>query len=248
MEWKKISGNELSPKQIIKLAKKYNVEGLAYTYVEPFIFFEYAYDTAELAKDFYNVFVTDGYGTPEAVDKISKNLDAAVVDFKCSANPDSYRKLSLVHDIQPIFDCLLELKKKKVFIEISNLIIPKHGDDPKDIQKLCRWIVDNLGPNIPFHIIRFFPSYKMLDTPHTPIKTLEKAYEIAKKEGLKYVYLGNVPGHKYESTYCSQCGELVIFRKNGRIQILTDKNFKCKCGKTIPIAGKQYIPNYMLKQ
>ena len=247
IEWGRIAGQDLLPKQIIDIAQNQNVEGIAYTYVEPFIFFEYAYDTAKINKG-YNVFVTDGYGTPEAVDKISKYLDAAVVDFKCSANPESYRKLSLVHDIEPIFDCLLQLKKNKIFIEISNLIIPKHGDSPKDIEKLCKWIYDNLGPDTPLHLIRFFPTYKMRSTPYTPVKTLEKAYDITRKQGLNYVYIGNVPGHKYESTYCPGCGELAILRKLGKTEILTDKSFKCKCGKKIPIKGKKYTPSYAFKQ
>jgi pyruvate formate lyase activating enzyme len=247
IEWSEITGEDLPPKKIVEIAKKQGTQGIAYTYVEPTIFAEYAIDTAKLNKG-YNVFVTDGYATPESAKEISKHIDAAVVDFKASAKPESYKKLSQIPDVQPIFDCIETYKKNKVFLEISNLIIPSHGDKPNEIRKLCKWIHDNVGPNTPLHLIRFFPVYKMMNTKQTPIGILEKAYDIAKEEGLNYVYLGNVPGHKYESTYCPKCNELVIQRIGVRItKFLLSKDLKCKCGEKIHLAGLNHIPENLWK-
>ncbi len=251
-EWKDVGGEEYSPQQLIKIAKNYGVQGFSYTYVEPTIFFEFAHDTAELAtkNGFYNMFVTNGFTTSDAIKEISKYLDAVVVDLKCSGNLEAYKKLSQVPKVQPIFDTLISYKENKVFIEITDLIIPKYGDNEKDIKKLCKWIVENLGPETPLHFIQFFPSYKLLNLPRTPVETMEKAYLIAKKEGLKYVYLGNVHGHKYENTYCPNCGKLLIERTiMGITNFLLRKDLKCpNCGEKIPIRGVKWIPKRLWKQ
>jgi len=245
-EWTHVIGENYTSEQLIDLAKKYNVQGFSYTYVEPTIFYEFSYDTAKLAKKngLYNMFVTNGYTSPEAIKQISKYLDAAVVDFKGSANTKFYNEFSSVPSVDPIFDALLAYKKNKVYIEITDLIVPKLGDNMEDVKKLCKWIADNLGDKTPFHLIQFFPTHKLTDLPRTPIKTMEKAYEIAKKEGLKYVYLGNVHNHKLENTYCYNCGNLVIERTIlGVKKFLLKKDFKCpKCGEEIPIFGKRWVP------
>jgi pyruvate formate lyase activating enzyme len=244
IEWDKIHGNDMTPAQIVKTAKENHTQGIAYTYVEPTIFAEYAIDAAKIAKKqkLYNVFVTDGYATPESAKVISKHINAAVVDFKCSGHAPSYKKLSLVPSVEPIFQATETYKKNKVFLEISNVLIPGHGDKPSEIKKLAKWVVENIGPETPFHLIRFYPTYKITDIPSTPIKLLEKAYNIAKKEGLKYIYIGNVPNHKYEHTYCPSCNSLVIERGNFT-RILLKKDLKCpKCGEKIPISGKSWIP------
>jgi len=247
-----IIGKDYSPEQLIDFAKGYEAQGFSYTYTEPTVFYEFAYDTAKLAskQGFYNMFVTNGYTSPEAIKEISKYLDAATVDFKGSANPEFYKKFSKVPRVEPIFDALLAYKKNKVYIEITNLIVPKLGDNLEDLRKLCKWIINNLGPETPFHILQFFSTYKLLDLPRTPIKTLEKAYKIAKDEGLKYVFLGNVHGHKYENTYCSKCGNLIIERTiMGVTKSYLKKDLKCsKCGNKIPIFGKKWIPEGLWKQ
>ncbi len=250
-EWIDISGEEYSSEKLIKLAKEYDVQGFSYTYVEPTVFYEFSYDTAKLARKngFYNMWVSNGFTSPEAIDEISKYLDAVVVDFKGSANPKFYREFSQVPKVEPIFDALLTYKKNKVYIEITDLLIPKVGDDLGDVKKLCKWIVENLGDDTPFHIIQFFPTFKMTNLPRTPIETMEKAYEIAKKEGLKYVYLGNIFDHKLENTYCPKCGELVIERTILGVQkFLLKKDLKCPvCGERIPIFGEKWIPKQLWK-
>jgi pyruvate formate lyase activating enzyme len=248
--WNEITGEEFTPNSVVELAKNQNCEGISYTYTEPTVQLEFAYDTAKVAseKGLYNMFVTNGYTTPKAIKRISKYLDAATVDFKGSANPEFYKKFSLVPKVEPIFDALLAYKKNKVYTEITDLLIPKVGDNLDDFKKLCKWVVDNLGDETPFHILQFFPTYKMLDLPRTPLTTLEKAYDIAKKEGLKYVYLGNV-SHRKENTYCPNCDTLAIERTIlGVTKFSLNKDLKClKCGTRIPIFGTKWIPENLWK-
>jgi len=249
-EWKEVVGEEYSPKAIIDLAIDRNCQGISYTYTEPSIQTEFFLDSSKVAKQkgLFTNWVTNGYTSPDAIKEISKYLDAATVDFKGSANPEFYKKFSLVPKVEPIFDALLAYKENKVYIEVTDLIIPKIGDNLEDVKKLCKWILENLGEETPFHILQFFPTYKLLDLPRTPVEILEKAYEIAKKEGLKYVYLGNV-GHKLENTYCSNCGNLVIERTIlGVTRFLLKKDLKCsKCGNKIPILGVKWIPENLWK-
>lgn len=248
--WKDIIGEEFTHKSVVELAKNYNCEGISYTYTEPTVQLEFAYDTAKIAseKGLYNMFVTNGYTISKAIKKISKYLDAVTVDFKGSANPEFYRKFSSVPNVEPIFDALLAYKQNKVYIEITDLLIPKVGDNLEDFKKLCKWILDNLGDETPLHILQFFPTFKMLDLPRTPLEILEKAYNIAKKEGLKYVYLGNV-SHKKESTYCPNCGTLAIERTIlGVTKFSLKKDLKClKCGSKIHILGTKWIPEKLWK-
>jgi len=250
-EWEEIIGEEYTSKAVVDLAKSYNCEGISYTYTEPTVQLEFAYDTAKIAseKGLYNMFVTNGYTTPEAIKEISKYLDAVTLDFKGSANPEFYKKFSLVPKVEPIFDALLAYKQNKVYIEVTDLLIPKVGDNLDDLKKLCKWILDNLGDETPFHILQFFPTFKMLDLPRTPVGTLEKAYEIAKKEGLKYVYVGNVHGHEKENTYCPNCDTLAIERTIfGVSKFSLKKDLKClKCGNKIPIFGTKWIPEKLWK-
>ncbi len=237
-----VYGKNLSPNKIIELALKYKCQGISYTYTEPTIFFEYAHDIAKIAKEkgLFNTFVTNGYMTPEAVKTIAPYLDAVTVDFKGSANPKFYKEMSMVPSVEPIFESLIEMKRNGIFIEITNLIVPKYGDSMEDLRKLVRWIIDNLGPETPFHILRFHPDYQLIDVPSTPIEILEKAWRIALDEGLYYVYIGNVPGHKAENTYCPECGELLIERHGFSILTwnLTNENKCPKCNSKINVIGK----------
>ncbi|MFH0929553.1 MAG: AmmeMemoRadiSam system radical SAM enzyme [Candidatus Aenigmatarchaeota archaeon] len=246
-----ISGEDYTPEAVVELAKKNGVQGISYTYVEPTVFYEFAYDTAKIASEqgLYNMFVTNGYTSPKAINKISRYLDAATVDFKGSANPDFYSKLSQVPKVEPIFDALLAYKKSKVYTEITDLLVPEIGDNMEDLKKLCKWIVDNLGEEMPFHILQFFPTHKMTELPRTPVETLEKAYKVAKEQGLKYVYVGNVHGHKLENTYCPECGELAIERSiMGVKRLLLKKDLKCpKCGEKMPVRGLKWVPSRLWK-
>jgi len=250
-EWNEVVGEEFEPRGIVNLAVENSCEGISYTYTEPSIQSEFFIDSARIAKqkNLYVCWVTNGYTTPEAIKEISKYLDAVTLDFKGSANPEFYKKFSLVPKVEPIFDALLAYKQNKVYIEVTDLLIPKVGDNLEDFKKLCKWIVDNLGDETPLHILQFFPTFKMLDLPRTPVGTLEKAYEIAKKEGLKYVYVGNVHGHEKENTYCPNCDTLAIERTIfGVSKFSLKKDLKClKCGNKIPIFGTKWIPEKLWK-
>ncbi len=230
-----IAGRDKKPEEIVDQALKYGYKVISYTYTEPTIFFEFAYDTAKLAvkKGLKNTFVTNGYMTTEALSKIAKYLHACTVDFKGAGNKELHIKHMLVPEISPVFDTLLEMKKKKIHIEITNLVIPKIGDNAKELERLVKWIADNLSPNVPFHLLRFFPHYKLSDLPPTPLETLEKLYNIAKKH-LNYVYIGNVPGFK-ENSYCHECNSLLIERFVYNIRIVNLEKNRCKvCGAKLP--------------
>ncbi|MBS7640178.1 MAG: AmmeMemoRadiSam system radical SAM enzyme [Candidatus Bathyarchaeia archaeon] len=239
---KDIVGRDFPPEEVVNASIEYGCHGISYTYTEPTIFFEYAYDTAVLAKrhNLFNTFVTNGYMTPEAIEVIAPYLDAATVDFKGGGDPEFYKKYSMVPSVEPIFEALKAMKKHSIHVEVTNLVIPKVGDSIERIKDLASWIRNNLGEDTPLHLLRFHPDYKMTDIPSTEIRTLEKAYEAAKEAGLNYVYLGNVPGHRYENTYCPNCHELVIKRLGFEIiKWNLTEDMRCpKCGKQIAIKGK----------
>jgi pyruvate formate lyase activating enzyme len=237
-----VVGKPFSPADIVKTAREENCQGISYTYTEPTIYMEYAYDTAQIAHQvgFFNNFVTNGYMTPEAVETIAPYLDAATVDFKAGGDPDFYKSVSAVPDVNPIYEALKELRLHDVHIEITNLVIPKIGDSMERIKDMATWIKNYLGKDTPFHLLRFHPDYKMTTIPATPVETLEKAYMTAKEAGLNYAYLGNVPGHPAENTYCPNCNELVIKRYSFEITRWNlTKDMHCPiCGYVIPIKGR----------
>jgi pyruvate formate lyase activating enzyme len=238
----KIPGKNFPPDQVVKTAREKNCYGISYTYTEPTVFFEYAYDIAKLAHQvgFFNTFVTNGYLTPEAVKTISPVLDAATVDFKGGGDPDFYKSYSSVPTVEPIYEALKEFRRSGVHIEITNLVIPKIGDSMDRIKEMSSWIKETLGPDTPFHLLRFHPDYKMTTTPGTGIELMEKAYMTARNVGLNYVYVGNLPGHPAENTYCPQCNELLIKRHSFEITRWNlTKDMHCPvCGHKIPIMGQ----------
>jgi len=248
---RKVEGVDMTPDEVVNTAIKYGAQGIAYTYNQPSIFIEFARDCGIAArkKGLMNIFVSNGYDTPETVKMMGEFLDAITVDFKGSAEPEFTRKFIAVPDPKPIFDTLLEIRDKtKIHVEITDLIVPKVGDNLEYARKLSKFIYDEFGPEMPIHFLRFHPDYKMMDYEPTPVKTLEKHYQVAKEEGLKYVYLGNVPGHPWEHTYCSECNKIVVKRFGFDIQGWNmDKDNKCKfCGNQIPIIGplhKNYKQN-----
>ena len=245
---KGVGGKNFLPEEVVKATKENNCQGISYTYTEPTIFMEYAYDTAKLARQvgFFNTFVTNGYMTPEAVRAIAPYLDAATVDFKGGGDPEFYKTFSAVPSVEPIYEALKEMRKNGIHIEITNLVVPKIGDSIAKIEQLATWIRDFLGKNTPFHLLRFHPEYKMTTIPATPIETLEKAYLATKNTGLNYVYIGNVPGHPSENTYCPNCNELLIKRYSFEITKWNlTKGMRCPvCGQEIPIKGKLHPSGY----
>jgi len=239
---RKVEGTDMTPEQVVDTAIQYGAQGIAYTYNQPSIFIEFARDCGVIArkKGLINIFVSNGYDTPQTVKMMDEFLDCITVDFKGSAEPEFTRKFIGVPDPQPIFDTLIEIRDKtKIHVEITDLIVPKVGDNLDYAKKLSKFVYDEFGPEMPIHFLRFHPDYKMMDYEPTPVKTLEKHYQVAKQEGLKYVYLGNVPGHPWEHTYCSECNNIVVKRYGFDIQGWNmDKDNKCKfCGNQIPIIG-----------
>jgi pyruvate formate lyase activating enzyme len=244
---REVAGRPFPPEEIVKSALNSNCQGISYTYTEPTIFMEYAYDTSKLAHEagLFNTFVTNGYMTPEAVKTIAPFLDAATVDFKGGGDPDFYKSVSAVPHVEAIYESLKELKLNSVHLEITNLVVPKIGDSMDKIKQMAAWIRDYLGKDTPFHLLRFHPDYKMTTISATAVEVMERAYMTAKHEGLNYVYLGNVPGHPSENTYCPNCNELLIKRYSFEItQWKLTSDMRCPvCGQKIPIEGKVYQSN-----
>lgn len=229
-----IVGDKVSPEQIVQAAKANKCLSISYTYTEPTIYFEYAFETAKLAHQhgIKNVFVTNGYMTPEALDTIHPFLDAANVDLK-AFNEDFYKKLCGAK-LEHVEESLLKMKSLGIWIEITTLIIPGHNDNKNDLENLARFIAEQLGPEIPWHISRFHPRYLMMDIPQTPLKTLSTAREIGMEAGLKYVYTGNVPGDEGENTFCHACKKMIIERWGFRVGKKHIHDGKCAfCGAVI---------------
>jgi len=236
-------GEKLSPKEIVAIAIKNNCQGISYTFTEPTIFYELAYETAKIArqKGLYNTWVSNGYTNPEPIANIAPYLDAVTIDFKGSGEKKFLKEFANVPSPLPIYRALLEYKKRKVHIEITNLLVSKKGDSMKEVKKLTKWIKENLGRETPIHFLKFFPTYQVLDLSPTPTKTLENAYQIAKDEGFQYVYLGNMEGEK-NNTYCPKCGKLLIRRALMQTIEYKIKNNKCSfCDQSINIKGEEWI-------
>lgn len=235
-------GVELSPEEIVDMAIAYEAEGITYTYNEPAIFAEFAHDTGIIArkKGLFNTMVTNGYWTPELVDYAKDFLDAATVDFKGNGEPKFMRRYTGASGPEPIIETIKALKEKGIHVEITDLIIPKIGDSLEAAKTLLFKLYDILGPDVPIHFLRFHPDYKLDYLPYTPVETLEAHYKLAKEIGFRFAYIGNVPGHPYENTYCPNCGNMVIRRDGFRIlEWRLTEDMRCKyCGYKLPIEGK----------
>jgi pyruvate formate lyase activating enzyme len=228
-----IIGEEVTPEEIVAAAKQYKCESIAYTYTEPTIFFEYAYDIAKIAskEGIKNVFVTNGYITEGALVEIKPYLDAANIDLK-TLSADFYRK-NCGARLSPVLDSIRLHKSLGIWIEITTLIIPTLNDSEENLRKIAEFIKD-VGEDIPWHISRFNPMYQLLDLPRTSIATLHKSREIGLEVGLRYVYEGNVPGEVGENTYCYNCGKPLIRRHGYAILENKIKDSECPyCGAKI---------------
>ena len=226
-----ILGDDCTPQEAVAAAQKAGCSSISYTYTEPTIFFEFAYETAKLAhsKGIRNVFVTNGYMSPEALDMINPYLDAANVDLK--AFTDKYYHELCGAKLEHVKTTLKKMKSLGIFVEVTTLIIPGLNDEPSELNELALFIARDLGTDTPWHISRFHPTYKLTDRPSTPVKTLTSAREIGLKAGLKYVYTGNVPGNAAENTFCYSCGQTVIERWGFQVGKMRIKDGKCtKCG------------------
>lgn len=219
---------EASPEDVIHLAKRYKVPSIAYTYNDPTIFGEYVIDISRLAKEegIRSVMVTAGYIDKQARKDVYKYIDAANVDLKAFSET-FYRKLTFSH-LENILDTLIWLKNEtEIWFEITTLLIPDENDSPEEIKQMCNWILVNLGENVPLHFTAFHPDFKMRDKPPTPISTLESARDIALKMGIHFCYTGNVHDLEGQTTYCPNCGQVLI--KRDWHSIIINKLIEGKC-------------------
>jgi pyruvate formate lyase activating enzyme len=221
-----------SPEEVVLAAIRTGCRSIAYTYSEPIIFFEYVLDTAKLAKKYglKNILVSGGLINPKPLKELIPYFDVIKIDLK-GFNENFYEKV-VGTKLEFILNTLIELKKLNVLVEVVNLVVPTLNDNMEEIEKMCKWIYENLGADTPVFFSRFYPQYKLKNLPETPVETLEKARNIAMKVGLNYVYIGNVPGHPGENTYCPKCKNVVIRRYGYRIlEYNIDENGNCKfCG------------------
>jgi len=230
-----VESYDMAPQEVVDKAKKAGAKAIAYTYTEPTIFYEYMLDTAKIAKKegILNVMHSAGHINEAPLKELCKYLDAANIDLK-GFSQDFYGQMSL-GNLDSVLQTLKILKEEGVWVEITNLVLPGFNDDPELIKRMCVWIKDNLGPNTPLHFSRFWPMYKLTNLSPTPVETLEKAKQIANDAGLKYVYIGNIPGSSAESTFCPVCRKLLIGRSGYTITENNIKNGKCKfCNAEIP--------------
>lgn len=227
---------DLPPDKVVENCIEQKCASIAYTYSEPITFYEYTYDTSVLAHQagIKNVLVSAGYINRDPLLKFCKVIDGANIDLKSFSN-DIYLKLN-AGKLQPVLDTLLTLKDEGVWLEITNLVVPSWTDDMDMIKEMCHWLAEKGFGETPLHFSRFTPMYKLTQLPPTPVKSLENARSIAIAEGLKHVYIGNVPGADYQHTRCPGCGNMAVERRGYSILQNNIENGKCKsCGK--PIAG-----------
>jgi len=224
-----------SPSEIVREAKKQGLNSVSFTYTEPTVYYEYLYDIAGLAKEagMKTSIVSNGYIKREPLLKLLRVLDAVKIDLK-GFSEEFYEKVCSA-SLKPVLESLQTVKKENVWLEVVNLVIPTLNDDPKMINDMCRWIKENLGVDTPLHFTRFHPDYELTHLSPTPLSTLDQAYDIAKKNSLRYVYVGNVPGHAHNSTHCPFCNRKIIHRINFDVLKMNMVDGKCGlCGAFVP--------------
>jgi len=229
-----IPGEDATPAQVVEAAGRAGCRSISYTYTEPTVFFEFALATARLARGrgLRNVFVTNGYMTPEAIELLAPVLDAANVDLK--GFTQKYYKGICGADLAHVQEALRRMRGAGIFIEVTTLIVPGLNDDPAELEALAGFLVEELGPDTPWHISRFHPTYRLTDRPPTPVATLHRAHAIGRAAGLRYVYVGNVPGEEGESTRCPGCGAMLVERRGFRVGKMRLKDGRCPdCGTEI---------------
>jgi pyruvate formate lyase activating enzyme len=225
-----LHSQEVSPEDVVKQAKQTGSQSISYTYTEPTIFFEYAFEIGQLAKKegLYNVFVTNGYMTEETIQMIHPYLDAANIDLK-SFNDDYYKKICK-GKLSPVLKSIEKMKKMNIWVEVTTLIVPGANDSEEELRKIAGFLAE-IDKSIPWHISRFYPQYKMEDIENTPMKVLDRAYEIGQEAGLRYIYLGNVGVGN--NTYCHQCHRLLIERLGYSIKEYKIEDGRCSNCKSL---------------
>jgi pyruvate formate lyase activating enzyme len=227
---------DLQPAAVVEAAQQSRCTSVAYTYSEPTVFFEYMLDTARLARQagLRNVVISAGHINLEPLHLLCEHVDAIKIDLK-GFNEDFYREVC-DGSLEPVLEAIKAIQSWGVHLEIVNLVVPTLNDDEDELKELCHWVVDEVGPNVPLHFSRFGPMYKLTNLPSTPVASLEQARNSALEAGVKYAYVGNVPGHEANHTFCPRCGEIVVGRVGFAVQAYNIRNDACAfCGE--PIAG-----------
>lgn len=230
---KKIFGEDVTAEEVVEMASKAGCKSIAYTYTEPTIFFEFAYDCMRLArnKGIKNVFVTNGFMTKECLNELDGILDGANVDVKAFTE-EFYRRVCGAR-LAPVLESVEHMKQLGIWVEITTLVIPTQNDSEDELRQIAKWI-HKTDKKMPWHISAFYPTYKMNNLPRTPVSILDRAREVGFEEGLRYVYTGNVPGDPGESTYCYNCKERIIHRFGFAVEENLIKDSKCPhCGAEI---------------
>ncbi len=226
---------ELFPADAVDKAAEIGSAAIAYTYSEAITYFEYMFDTARLAREqgIYNLLISNGYINAEPLEALCEVLDGANINLKAFSN-GIYRRLN-GGTLQPVLETLKTLHRRGVHFEITTLVVPGYVDDDAMTREMCAWILDNIGPDHPLHFTRFVPRYKLNRLPPTPVSTLERCRAIAMEAGLRYVYVGNVPLHAANHTYCHQCGRKIVERLGYHIPVFHIKSGRCEfCQAAIP--------------
>ncbi len=230
-----VSVDFISPGTIVSKAVEHNARSIAYTYGEPVVFYEYMSSIAESARGsgILSTVVSNGYYSPEAIKTLCDKIDAIKIDLK-SFSENYYRDICGA-SLAPVLDNLKTIKNSGIWLEIVYLMVPTLNDDPDMIRKMARWLLENLGPDVPIHFSRFHPAYRLSNLPPTPLSSLEAAWETCIEEGIRYAYIGNVTGHRAENTFCHNCGKKIISRKGYSIQGIEISDGKClHCSSEIP--------------
>jgi pyruvate formate lyase activating enzyme len=229
-----VDSQNLPPADVVRQAVYYQCRSITYTYTEPTVFYEYMYDTAQIARKYgiRNTMHSCGYINEKPLRRLAKLLDAADIDLKAFTE-DFYSRIC-GGKLKPVLDSLVVLRQENVWLEITNLVIPGLNDDAKQIAEMCRWIVKELGPDVPVHFSRFYPQYKLKDLPPTPLATLKEAHRIARDAGVRYAYIGNIRSEA-ESTFCHKCRRLLIERIGYFVKQNQVAGGKCRsCGTAVP--------------
>ncbi|MDP2727588.1 MAG: AmmeMemoRadiSam system radical SAM enzyme [Dehalococcoidia bacterium] len=238
---REVGAQEMTAEETVRYTIERHCQGIAWTYNEPSIWFEFTLDGARLAKakNLYTVYVTNGFMTPEALDMIGPYLDAYRVDVK-GFRDTFYRELAKVPSVKGVLETARRAKEKwDMHVEVVTNIIPSMNDDDAQLEGIAHWIVQSLGPSTPWHVTRFYPAHLLQHIPATPLATLDRAYEIGKRAGLHFVYIGNVPGAEKENTLCPACGRLAIRRMGYQVQIVGMEEGRCRhCKADLNMRGR----------